>query len=173
MNKLTFVCSNGQPHEFKYDVAGQYCSKCCKLTDDLVNEYTAKQVEAALKNAPSSTSDGYHTFKELYYHRMLLQASWFNMLYKEAVDLDAQYGTVVPVKSWRHHDGRPCFGKENYFVVVAQLPTGQISNHYKGEYWDLFQIPEWECAPEWDGHTPQQAAERILASLTHTEEKPE
>lgn len=27
--------------------------------------------------------------------------------------------------------------------------------------WDLFQVPEKEFADEWDGHTPQEAAERL------------
>ena len=44
---------------------------------------------------------------------------------------------------------------------MANLPTGQISNHYELKNWDLFQIPEKEIADEWDGHTPQEAAERL------------
>lgn len=108
----------------------------------------------------SDVSDGYHTFAELYRYRMLLQAAWFNQMYSgnHANGGDAYLDVQ---KSWRHADGELCFGKENYFIVVAQLPTGQISNHYKCEYWDLFKIPEFEFAPEWDGHTPAQAADRI------------
>lgn len=112
----------------------------------------------------SEVSDGYHTFAELYRYRMLLQAAWFNQLYALYQDHDTAIGP--PVKSWRHADGELCFGKENYFVVVAQLPTGQISNHYKGEYWDLFKILEVPTAPVWDGHTPQEAADRIEGFLT-------
>ncbi len=97
-------------------------------------------------------SDGYHTFDELYRYRMLLQAAWLNDYYQN-------YGDVI--KSWRHSDGELCFGKEDYFVVVVQLPTGQVSNHYKGEYWDLFNVTDAEYAPEYDGHTPQEAADRI------------
>lgn len=119
-----------------------------------------------LKNrAPSDTSDGYHTFKELYYYRMLLQAGWLNALAKEAKNSDTLHGCVPVWKSWRHADGKPCFGKENYFVVVAELPTGQVSNHYKGEHWNLFAIPNVPTAPEWDGHTPEQAAERMREFL--------
>ena len=94
-------------------------------------------------------SDGYHTFNELYYYRMLYNAAFFNLLPKEWVH-----------KSKRHHDGEECFGG-GWFVVMANLPTGQISNHYELKDWDLFQIPEKEIADEWDGHTPQEAAERI------------
>jgi len=94
-------------------------------------------------------SDGYHTFNELYYYRMLYNAAFFNTLPRNMV-----------YKSKRHHDGEECFGG-GWFVVVANLPTSQISNHYELKDWDLFHIPEKEVADEWDGHTPQQAAERL------------
>lgn len=94
-------------------------------------------------------SDGYHTFNELYYYRMLYNAAFFNLLPKGWVH-----------KSKRHHTGEECFGG-GWFVVIANLPTGQISNHYELKDWDLFRVPEKEFADEWDGHTPQEAAERL------------
>jgi len=115
-----------------------------------------------------SVSDGYHTFDELYRFRMLLQAAWFDELARQDIaKIKLGDGTTKfnVLKSYRHSDGELCFGKDDYFIVVAQLPTGQISNHYKGEYWDLFNVPEVEKAPEWDGHTPEQAADRIEAYL--------
>ena len=46
--------------------------------------------------------------------------------------------------------------------VSAMLPTGLISNHYKTEDWDLFQIPEVEKALyKFDGHTPQDVLVRL------------
>ena len=93
------------------------------------------------------TSDGYHTFNELYEFRMLYNAAFFNII--DAV-----------CKSWKHSDGELCFGG-GWFVVSAQLPTGQITNHYEAKNWDLFKIPEVEKAPEWDGHTPQDVIERL------------
>lgn len=110
----------------------------------------------------SKVSDGYHTFKELYRYRMLLQAAWFNSMKLASGSPESGQPYWYDVhKSWRHSDGELCFGKDNYFVVVAELPTGQITNHYKGEFWDLFDIPEKERANEYDGHTPEQAADRI------------
>ena len=94
-------------------------------------------------------SDGYHTFNELYYYRMLYNAAFFNLLPKEWVH-----------KSKRHHTGEECFGG-GWFIVMANLPTGQISNHYELKDWDLFKVPEKEFADEWDGHTPQEAADRL------------
>lgn len=98
-------------------------------------------------------SDGYHTFNELYRYRMLYNAAFFNALAKE--------GSIKMCKSRRHSDGEKCFGSDDWFIVMAILPTGQISNHYESKYWDLFNIPESEIAFEYDGHTPNEAADRI------------
>lgn len=104
-------------------------------------------------------SDGYHTFNELYYYRMLYNAAFFNLLPKEWVH-----------KSKRHHDGEECFGG-GWFIVMANLPTGQISNHYELKDWDLFKVPEKEFADEWDGHTPQEAAKRLYEYLQQEQDR--
>jgi hypothetical protein len=103
----------------------------------------------------SQISDGHHTFEELYHYRMLYNA--------HAVHGWLAAGIPV-VKSWKHHDGEDCFGG-GWFIVVATLPTGQVSNHYKAEYWDMFQAPEVVLPPEYDGHTPAVAAQRLQAAL--------
>lgn len=98
------------------------------------------------------TSDGYHTFNELYDYRRVYNAALFNEWAKQ--------GKYDVHKSLRHSDGELCFGG-GWFIVMATLPTGQISNHYQAEYWNDFEIPELPCAAEYDGHTPQEALERI------------
>ena len=103
-------------------------------------------------------SDGYHTFNELYEYRLLYNASMFNELAKQ--------GLYDVHKSKRHSNGEIPFGDSNWFIVMAELPTGQISNHYEMKDWDLFQIPEKEKANVWDGHTPKDVAERIRVFLT-------
>lgn len=105
------------------------------------------------KQDMGEVSDGYHTFNELYYYRMLYNAAFFNLLPKEWVH-----------KSKRHNTGEECFGG-GWFIVMANLPTGQISNHYELKDWDLFKVPEKEFADEWDGHTPQEAANRLYEYL--------
>lgn len=115
-----------------------------------------KQVEPKDKG---EISDGYHTFNELYYYRMLYNAAFFNSLPKVWVH-----------KSKKHHDGEECFGG-GWFIVMANLPTGQISNHYELKDWELFQIPEKEVADEWDGHTPKEAAERLHKYLLRQKEQ--
>lgn len=101
-------------------------------------------------------SDGYHTFGELYRYRMLYNAALFNTF--------AANETVPVYKSYKHSDGEDCFGGK-WFIVVANLPTGQISNHYENRYWDLFKVPELSRAPEYDGHTPAEAADRLESYL--------
>jgi len=119
--------------------------ECFYEDENILDIITSLQQEQDM----GEVSDGYHTFNELYYYRMLYNAAFFNLLPKNWVH-----------KSKRHHTGEECFG-EGWFIVMANLPTGQISNHYELKDWDLFKVPEKEFADEWDGHTPQEAAERL------------
>ena len=114
-------------------------------------------------------TDGYHTFKELYEFRKMYNAALFNEWGKTFIMLSEngeEYKRVSRPKynvhkSWRHYDGELCFGG-GWFVVVAMLPTGQITNHYKAEDWDLFKIPEVDKALfPFDGHTGQDVLERL------------
>ena len=114
-----------------------------------------RDVLDSIKNAPAidapvitgETSDGYHTFNELYHHRAVL----FSVIIK-----------AFPELAWKakhHHDGTMYDGM---FIVGIETPYGQASYHYDVyPYWDMFQCKELEYAPEWDGHTPAQAIERI------------
>lgn len=92
-------------------------------------------------------SDGYHTFNELYHHRAVL----FSVICNNN-----------PSCSWKakkHHDGTMYDGM---FIVGINTPIGQATYHYDIEpYWDMFNVPEAEYAPAWDGHTPSEAIERI------------
>ena len=99
------------------------------------------------------TSDGYHTFKELYEFRKVYNAALFNeWAIKEEYFVH---------KSWKHNDGELCFGG-GWFIIVALLPSGQISNHYEAKDWDLFKILERpEAMFEFDGHTAQDVLNRI------------
>jgi hypothetical protein len=126
----------------------------------------AKEMEKAQSEVTENTSDGYHTFKELYEFRKAYNVALFNEwglqkeTYWENIRTTPKYNVH---KSWRHNDGELCFGG-GWFIVVAVLPTGQISNHYKAEDWDLFKIPETEKALfEFDGHTSEDVIERLLS----------
>lgn len=107
-------------------------------------------------------SDGFHTFRELYRYRLLYNVAFLNEL--------AKSGAVEMCKSLRHNDGEKVFGGD-WFIVMVNLPTGQISNHYHISYWDLFKIPEKDKAFPWDGHTAEEAADRLekYVRLVYTE----
>ena len=58
-----------------------------------------------------------------------------------------------------HHDGTMYNG---IFIVGIDTPNGQATYHYNiNPYWDLFDVKELNKAPEWDGHTPDDAINRI------------
>jgi hypothetical protein len=87
-----------------------------------------------------STSDGYHTFDELYFHRMVL----FSVICNHNPD--------KAWKSRKHSDGTMFDG--GYFIVGIKTLQGQYSYHYKMDCWDYFKVDELTFAPEYDGHQP-------------------
>lgn len=100
-------------------------------------------------------SDGYHTFNELYDFRKTYNAVLFNEWVKQ--------GKFNVHKSIRHFEGDECFGG-GWFIVVAILPTGQISNHYEMSDWDLFNCPAYDKALfAFDGHTGKDVLDRLAA----------
>jgi hypothetical protein len=99
------------------------------------------------------TSDGYHTFKELYEFRKVYNAVLFNEWAKQ--------GKYEVHKSKKHFDGKECFGG-GWFIVMATLPTGQISNHYENKDWDMFECEGRDKADKWDGHEAKDVVKRLL-----------
>lgn len=97
-------------------------------------------------------SDTYHTFEELYEIRKAYNVALFNLL--------TDTGMFPVVKSYKHSDGELCFGG-GWFIVMAILPTGQISNHYENSDWNLFRCEEVDLPPVWDGHTTEDVIKRL------------
>lgn len=99
-------------------------------------------------------SDGHHTFDELYRYRMLYHAAFVNA------------NPADTVKSWWHSDGELCFGG-GWFIVVTVLPTGQISNHYRPQFWELFNVRSVDAdhLPVYDFHSSEDAADRLEAFI--------
>ena len=121
-----------------------------------VNSYNVKNL---LKNdlptglTIGKISDGRNTFNELYELRKYYNDTLFNIW--------SSLGIHSVHKSNCHNDGELVFGG-GWFVVCAELPTGQISNHYQAKDWDLFQIPSTERALlKYDGHSDHDIADRL------------
>lgn len=94
-------------------------------------------------------SDGYHTFNQLYYQRMML----FAALVKQNRD--------KAWKSLRHEDGELCFGG-GWFIVGIDTPKGSYTYHYEDNYFSLFDCKELEVGKHWDGHTEKDVT-RLLS----------
>lgn len=102
----------------------------------------------------SDLSDGYHTFKQLYYQRMML----FAVIVKQNRD--------NAWKSLRHEDGELCFGG-GWFIVGIDTPKGSYTYHYEDKYFSLFDCVELERGKTWDGHT-----EKDVTRLLSLEQEP-
>ena len=112
----------------------------------LIQSPTADVVEIP-EGGIGNLSDGYHTFNELYHHRAILFSVICNSM---------------PDKAWKSklHDTGDMF--VGMFIVGLETPEGQATYHYDIDpYWDMFKVKELEKAPKWDGHTPQDAIDRI------------
>lgn len=94
-------------------------------------------------------SDGYHTFNELYYQRMMLFAALVKT-YKDKA-----------WKSYWHEGGERCFGG-GWFIVGIDTPEGSYTYHYENKYFDLFDCQELPTAKHWDGHG-EEAVTRLLS----------
>lgn len=124
-------------------------------------------MENELTNEENESKD--KLIEELYNVRMALNAALFNQWGEKKVwkwNKKKECSENLPVndvhKSWRHNDGKLCFGGD-WFIVCAETQLGQISFHYKKEDWDYFKIPPVEKAKyKFDGHTTEQVIARLL-----------
>ena len=140
----------------------------CGMKIDKINQIIQESKADGMDVA--QVSDGWHTFSDLYDIRLAYNVALFNEWADQLETIPGvfdQHG-MNPLrpkhdvhKSQRHHDGELCFGG-GWFIVVANLPSGQISNHYEMKHWDLFKIPSYEKAKyEWDGHTSEDVINRL------------
>lgn len=168
--------------EFEADL--EYCTEYEMLDEVVLNDEngTMEPVTFVPKaKAPGDTSDGYHTFDELYEHRTGLLAALCNCFTQHLVDVFELYDAahVEPMqelsrwvfKSRHHHDGEM---HDGFFIVGINCKTCPYPNspdrwatwHCEDKWWDRFNIPEIDRAPEWDGHTPADAIARLIESFT-------
>lgn len=116
-------------------------------------ETAQKAIDEAKRynDSVGTLSDGYHTFDELYHHRALLFASLCLTGFKE--------------KAWKsllHNDPKNNPMYPGMFIVGVETPFGQATYHYDIDpYWSIFKVRELDHAPEYDGHTPKEAIDRI------------
>lgn len=99
--------------------------------------------------------DGYHTFGELYEHRINL---WM-ALCKEI----SKHFPVNPVwRTKKHSDGELAFGGDWFVLGMYEDNNSQITYHLPIEKWEECSFAEeLEKAPEWDGHTSDDVLKRL------------
>lgn len=123
------------------------------MTDTEIKRRKAICEVAGVKEI-EDVSDGFHTFKELYYQRMML----FAVIVKQNKD--------NAWKSLRHEDGELCFGG-GWFIVGIDTPEGSYTYHYEDNFYSLFDCIELERGKHWDGHT-----EKDVTRLLSLEQEP-
>lgn len=102
-----------------------------------------KEINEAIKLLPNAgeVSDGYHTFDELYEHRVALFIALCNQW-----NLNAW-------KSKRHSDGTMY---EWWFIAGIWAEKWKtLTYHLPVKYWEKIKSYEITNAPEWDGHTSE------------------
>lgn len=106
-------------------------------------------------------SDGYHTFSELYDHRIELFIAICRVAREAMTVFGAGHHELMPV--WRsvlHSDGSS-FG--DWFILGIGKKAGeQITYHLPASRWVDTEFAETlEKAPEWDGHTSEDVLKRL------------
>ena len=103
----------------------------------------------ALKVDTNEISDGYHTFGELYEHRIELWIAFCKRNHDNSW------------RSKRHSDGSEMPG---WFVLGYGVQEGkQMTYHLPMKYWKRLDgvIKRYSKAPKWDGHTAADVIERL------------
>lgn len=128
-----------------------------------------KQINEIIQKEKLDTnliSDGYHTFKELYDHRIALFITLCNFIALPTKRFKKAQGKQIPWKSLKHSDGSEWDG---WFIAGIGFEKGeQLTYHLPIQEWDKLKVNEWEKAPEYDGHTPNDVIERLLSLTNNT-----
>lgn len=132
-----------------------------------------QKINRLIKNfeVTDEISDWFHTFWELYKHRIHLflalckyiqhfqrwisEHAWVSIKKVETLP-----NSVKIIKSKLHHDWS---WMDWWFIVQLETWAWQISYHLPNEYWDKCKFAiTLEKANEWDWHTSDDVLERLL-----------
>lgn len=111
-----------------------------------------------VNNAQNCTCDGYHTFDELYDHRITLYIALCRHMHDlYALENPKKYKMW---KSKKHSDGSVWDG---WFILgIGTESRYQITYHLPLDRWNETDFVEiLESAPEWDGHTSDDVIKRL------------
>lgn len=95
---------------------------------------------------PSEVSDGYHTFAELYDHRVAL---WINLL---ILHKDKAFKTYLDDEGTK---------MDGWFISGLNTRFGQITYHLPDNLWSKLNIKEVDCNADYDGHSSEDVLKRL------------
>lgn len=104
------------------------------------------EFEISHKEVGGETSDGYHTFNELYEHR---HALFINVVLAHH---------DIAFKTWKNDKGEVWDG---WFILGMNTAYGQITYHLPESYWERIPVNEVERNSDYDGHTDKDVLERL------------
>lgn len=120
--------------------------------DCITTEKDGKVIKLVFPSVLEAT-DGYHSFDELYEHRVRLFIALCKIL-KE----DANHNGI-----WRSKANADNSIYDGWFIMgIGKQKSKQISYHLPNRVWEATNFAETlPVAPEWDGHTPNDVIERL------------
>ena len=98
-----------------------------------------------------NTSDGYHTFNELYEHRHLLFITLLNSSKEKAF------------KTLKNKEGEKW---EGWFIAGLNTKYGQITYHLPEKFWHDLDVTELERNSLYDNHSSNDVLDRLWAVAT-------
>ena len=149
--KVVSILKEKASQKFEEKKSTFYAGQCSGF--DLAITTLKKMDGYAINNG---TSDGVHTFGELYKQRAILLAVLVR---------------AYPSISWKSKLDHAGNAKTNRFLVGFDTPDGQATFHVDlDKFWDTFDCVELERAKDFDGHNAVESINRIL-SLCKEKEK--
>jgi hypothetical protein len=111
-------------------------------------------------------SDGFHTFGELYEHRITLFIALCKALKFTPImvseDGKTELDNSSPWRSKRHSDGEFAFGGNWFVLGMFKTKHRQITYHLPIDRWEKTNFAETlDKAPDFDGHTSGDVLIRI------------
>lgn len=136
-----------------------------QIPTDAQKKYVTQHVQSLIDRyksnpsfQPGEISDGYHTFNELYDHRIMLFIGFAKAYCKLKRFTLAK--TKMVWKSKRHSDDSSFDG---WFVMgIGESKGEQITYHLPNRYWNHCDFAmELLKAPEFDGHSSKDVLQRL------------
>ena len=129
----------------------EHANKCASL---VVPRFPAKKADC--------DCDGFHTFGELYDHRIALWVVISKLMAQREMVIGRFKEAPYVWRSKNHSDGFPAFGGQLFVLGVGFFEGDQITYHLPIDRWDECAFAETlEKAPEFDGHTSDDVLERL------------